>query len=229
MTAGEARRKPAWGRILAVLLVTAGLAAAWRYTPLSELVTPDRISGGARAIREVKWAPIVVIVAYTPAAFLMFPRPLLTLLTVIAFGPWLGFAYGMTGIIAAAVATYYAGRALPRKTVEHLAGTRLEKISRGLRRHGLMAVLALRIIPAAPFAIEGMMAGALRVKLWHYVVGTFVGMLPGVLTTTVFGDQIAIALEDASKINYWLVGGVVAAFIVLTWLVRRWFEEKKDD
>jgi uncharacterized membrane protein YdjX (TVP38/TMEM64 family) len=83
-----------------------------RYTPLSELITPERIIGWARAIREMRWAPIIVIAAYTPAAFLMFPRPLLTLLTVIAFGPWHGFAYGMTGIIAAALATYYAGRAL---------------------------------------------------------------------------------------------------------------------
>jgi uncharacterized membrane protein YdjX (TVP38/TMEM64 family) len=97
-----------------------------------------------------------------------------------------------------------------------------------LHKHGFIAVLALRIILAAPFAIEGMMAGALRIKLWHYVVGTFVGMLPGVLTTTVFGDQIATALEDASKINYCLVGGVSAVFIVLTWFVRRWFRKQKD-
>jgi len=229
MTTKQARGKPAWGRILGAILVAAALAAAWRYTPLSELVTPERISGWARAIREIRWAPIVVIAAYTPAAFLMFPRPLLTLLTVIAFGPWLGFGYGMTGIIAAALATYYAGRALPRNTVERVAGKNLEKISHGLHKHGFIAVLALRIIPAAPFAIEGMIAGALRIKLWHYVLGTFVGMLPGVLTTTVFGDQIALALEDASKINYWLIGGVVAVFIVLTWFVRRWFAKQKDD
>jgi phospholipase D1/2 len=116
------RRQPAWGKILLVALATAALAAAWRFTPLSEFVTAERIVGLARAVRGMTWAPLVVIAIYTPAAFLMFPRPLLTLLTVIAFGPWLGFVYGMTGILVAALATYYAGRLLPRGTVKRLAG-----------------------------------------------------------------------------------------------------------
>jgi phospholipase D1/2 len=74
------------------------LAAAWRYTPLSELVTPERIIAWAKAVRGTWWAPIAVVLIYTPSAFVLFPRPLLTLLTVIAFGPWLGFIYGMAGI-----------------------------------------------------------------------------------------------------------------------------------
>jgi hypothetical protein len=48
-------------------------------------------------------------------------------------------------------------------------------------------------------------------------------MLPGTLTTTVFGNQIQTALEDPSRINYWLVGVVVLFFVVLTLVVRRWF------
>jgi len=41
-------------------------------------------------------------------------------LTVIAFGPWLGFAYGMTGLLVSAYATYYAGRLLKPRTVSRL-------------------------------------------------------------------------------------------------------------
>lgn len=54
--------------------------------------------------------------------------------------------------------------------------------------------------------VLGALAGAARIKLWHYIAGTFLGMLPGVLATTIFGDQIATALEDVSKINYGLLG-----------------------
>ena len=32
----------------------------------------------------------------------LFPRALITLFGVIAFGPWLGFAYAMSGILLAA-------------------------------------------------------------------------------------------------------------------------------
>ena len=222
------RRRPAWGKLAIIVLACAALAAAWRYTPLAEFITAQRIMGWARAVREVEWAPLAVIALYTPAAFVLFPRPVLTLLTVIAFGPWLGFAYGMAGILVAALATYYAGRILSRETVKRLAGDKLDEMSKKLRSHGLAAVTAVRLVPAAPFAIEGIIAGALRLKLWHYTLGTFLGMLPGVLATSVFGGQIAAALEDPSQINWWIVAGVVAAFVVFTYFVRRWFSKQES-
>ncbi len=217
------RRSPAWGKLLAIVVVVAAAAAAWRYTPLSEYITAQRVTGWARAIRGWSWAPLVVILLYTPAAFVMFPRPVLTLLTVIAFGPWLGFAYGMAGIILSALATYYAGRLLPDKTVQRLAGDKLDGVVKALKRHGLMAMLAVRIIPVAPFAVEGIIAGAVSIRVWEYTLGTFLGMLPGVLATSVFGGQLAAALEDPSTINWWIVAAVIAAMIALTWYVKRWF------
>ena len=219
----KGRRSPAWGKLLAIVVVIAALAAAWRYTPLSEYITAERITGWARAIRGWTWAPLVVMFLYTPAAFVMFPRPVLTLLTVIAFGPWLGFAYGMAGIIGSALATYYVGRLLPEKTLQRLAGDKLDDVIKALRRRGLMAMLAVRIIPVAPFAVEGFIAGAVPIKVWEYTLGTFLGMLPGVLATSVFGGQLTAALEDPSTINWWIVGAVILAMVALTWYVRRWF------
>lgn len=208
------------------MLACAALAAAWRYTPLSEFITAERIIGWARAVRETPWAPLVVMLIYTPAAFVMFPRPLLTLLTVIAFGPWLGFAYGMAGILLSALATYYAGRSMRTATVAKLAGDEFDHLRKVLREHGLLAMSAMRIVPAAPFVLEGILAGAMRIKLWHYMLGTLIGMTPGVLATSVFGEQLTRALRDPSTINWWLVAGVVLAFALLTWLVRRWYAKR---
>ena len=216
-------RRPAWGKIIAFLVFCIALAAAWRYTPLSELVTPGRMTAWARGVREYPWAPVIVILAYIPTAFLMFPRPLLTLLTVIAFGPWLGFTYGMVGIVVSALATYYAGRVLKKETVRRLAGRYYEGASKALRRHGLAAMTAMRIVPAAPFAVEGILAGAMRVKVWHFALGTVIGTLPGVLATSVFGHQIAAALEDPSLINWWIVAAVILAFAGMMWYFKRKF------
>src|SRR4051812_14830720 len=104
--AGRKRpRHPAWGKIALIALLMAGLAAAWRFTPLAEFLAPHRITGWARALRQVAWAPLIVVFAYTPAALLMFPRPLLTLVAVIAFGAWLGMAYSIAGVMVAAFAS----------------------------------------------------------------------------------------------------------------------------
>ena len=224
LTASSAHRLgPAWGKIALIVATIAGLAAAWRYTPLSQYVTPERIMAWAESVGSVPWAPVVVMLAYTPACFVMFPRPLITLFAVIAFGPVLGFAYSILGILGAALATYFAGRALPADTVRHIVGDKLNDLTVVLRRRGLLACFAMRIVPAAPFVVEGIAAGAVRIKLWHYSLGTVLGMTPGTLTTSVFGDQIQTALEDPSRINYWLIAGVLALFAVMILIVRRWF------
>src|SRR5439155_11043312 len=181
-----------------------------------EFVTAERIIAWARAVRGMPWAPVVVVLIYTPAAFVMFPRPLLPLATVVAFGPWLGLVYGMAGILLSALATYYAGCITPPKTVERLAGGKFDHLRKVLRQHGLAAMTAIRILPVAPFALESILAGAMRIKLWHYMLGTFIGMTPGVLATSVFGDQLTRALEDPSTINWWLMAAVLIAMAALT-------------
>ncbi len=218
-----ARRGPAWGKIALIAIVLTALTLAWRYTPLSEYVNAERIMAWAQRVGDVPWAPLVVMFAYTPACFVMFPRPLITLFAVIAFGPVAGFVYSILGILTAALVTYFAGRALPSGTVRNIVGDKLNDMTEVLRRRGLLACFAMRIVPAAPFAVEGIAAGAVRIKLWHFSLGTVLGMAPGTLTTSVFGDQIQTALEDPSRINYWLIGGVVLFFAVLILIVRRWF------
>jgi uncharacterized membrane protein YdjX (TVP38/TMEM64 family) len=217
---------PAWGKLVFIALAVLALALIWRYTPLAGIITPERVIEWARSVGLIWWAPLAVIAAYSPASFVMFPRPLITLFAVIAFGPWLGFVTAMTGIVGAALSTYYAGRVLPARTIRHLAGEKVDRMSAVLRRRGLVAIFAVRIIPVAPFFIEGMIAGAVRIKLWHYVVGTVLGMAPGTLTTTVFGDFFATAIEDPSRVNYWLLAGVALFFVILIYFVRRWFAKE---
>ena len=225
--AHEAHHKPAWGKIAAIALVIAALALAWRYTPLKDIVAPDRVLAWAREVGESGWAPLALVLAYTPAAFVMFPRPLLTLFSVVAFGPVWGFIYGMAGILLASLATYYAGVVLPAGTLRRLGGAKIEPITEVLRRRGLVAMFAVRVVPVAPFVIEGMIAGAARIKVFDFTAGTFLGMLPGTVTTSVFGDQLATAMEDPSRINWWLVVGAVVLFAVMIWVVRRWFAREQ--
>lgn len=201
--------------------VIAALAAAWRFTRLSELITPAHVAHAARAVRTIGWAPLALVLAYTPAEFLMFPRAVLTLFGSIAFGAWLGAAYALAGIFIASAATYFAGHLLPDGSVRRLAGSRVERVAQVLARHGVLAVLAVRVVPVAPSGVEGVVAGAMRITLWKYLVGTMLGMAPGVLATAFFGGEVATALEDPSKVNYWLIGAVVLLFGAVTFAVGR--------
>ncbi|MGE5469803.1 MAG: VTT domain-containing protein [Bacteroidota bacterium] len=209
-------------RLAALVLFLLGLTALWRYTPLANYLHPDIVIAAAEKFATRPWAPVVIILAYTPACLIMFPRPLITLAAVVAFGPMLGTAYALAGVMLAAMATYVAGRRLPHHVVRHLTGHSLNRMSDTLRRHGLLAVTALRLVPLAPFAAEGLVAGAIHIKAWHFMLGSLLGLMPGVLTTMAFGQQIGTALQDPSKIRYELIGGLVLLMVVLTLLVRRW-------
>ena len=130
---------------------------------------------------------------------------------------------GIMGIVGSAVVTYFVGRKMRRDSVRRLAGPKLDQIVAVLKKHGLLAMTLLRLVPLAPFAVEGIVAGAVRLKLWHLAVGTAIGMLPGTLATTIFGDQLETALSGSGSINWWVVGGVLALLLAGAVAVKRWF------
>ena len=216
------RALPLWSTVAAVALAVAALTAAWRYTPLAAWVNAENVIDWVDSFARTWWAPLAIVLAYTPASVVMFPRPVITLAAVVAFGPWLGFGYAMSGILLAALAGYVVGQHAGRDMLRRLSGRKLNRLSKALRQRGILAVTAVRLVPIAPFVIESLVAGAVHIRLWHFMLGTFLGMLPGVLTATVFGDQLEAALRDPATINYGLVAGVVIVFAVLTLVVRKW-------
>ena len=220
------RHGPAWGKIAAIAVALALLAAAWRWTPLADLFTAERILDWARVARGTWWAPLAVIAAYVLAALVLFPRPLVTLATIIAFGTWLGIAYAIAGVLSAALVTYYAGRFLKRSTVRRFAGDRIEAAAKPLREHGIVAVFAANMVPTPPFAVQNMIAGALRIPIVHFLAGTALSLVPPVLAWTMFGAQINQALADASQVSWGLVGAALVVLAGFGYLARRWVRTK---
>ena len=186
-----------------------GLAAAWRYTPLAEMISAQRLTEWAGLARQSRWAPIVLILAYIPAAFVLFPRPLLTLVAVLAFGPLLGFTYGMLGVLAAALVTYYVGRSLRYQTVRRVLGERLDDAKEIFRGQTVLAVFAVNMVPVPPFGVQGIMA-------------TLLAVLPGALLAMTFGHQLSAALEDPTKTSYAVIGAAVLLFAAFVYFGRRW-------
>ncbi|HZZ94834.1 MAG TPA: VTT domain-containing protein [Usitatibacter sp.] len=197
------------------------LALVWTRTPLASWVTLERAAAWADWFTGRWWAPILVVAAYTPAAVLMFPRWIITIAAVMAFGPWRGFALGTAGMVIAAILTFLPGRIIGRERVQRFTGPRLRRIAHFLHRRGLLAVMMVRIVPVAPFPVVNLAMGALRVPLRHFVLGTLVGIMPGMLAATVLSDQLAAALEEPSSINAWAVAAGVLIIGMLAFFAQR--------
>jgi phospholipase D1/2 len=215
--------------ILAIALALTGvLTLVWRHTALADVVAPDNVVAWVQQVSQSWWAPLVILLAYTPAMVVMFPRPLITLAAVVAYGPYVGGALAMTGIEIASTVGFFAGRVMKEDTLHRLAGPNFEHVARFLKRRGLFATFMVRVLPVAPFVVVSAVAGALRLRLLHLIGGTFLGMFPGMFGTTILGDQVADALSTGN-INWWIVGAVVVALATLAFFARRWMQrlEKK--
>jgi uncharacterized membrane protein YdjX (TVP38/TMEM64 family) len=211
------------------ILAAAGLALAWRYTPLAEIVTPDSTIAFAQSLSHYWWAPIVLVLSYTPATVVMFPRWLITLAAVAIFGPWPALAYAELGVLLAALGGYVAGNLVGIDTTRRMAGPHLGRVRRLLRRRGLLAVTIVRLVPAAPFIVVNVVMGALRIPLHHYLLGTVLGMLPGMLATTVLGDQLTDALSAPTAANVSIAAAAVLAIAMIAFAGQHWLRHADDD
>jgi phospholipase D1/2 len=204
------------------LLVLVALAAAWRWTPLGSWLDVATLVEGVRPLRDHPVTPVLVIGAYAVGGLVVAPITMLIIATGMAFGPLLGFTYALVGCLVSAALTFSIGSLVGRETMRRLAGRHVSRLSHRLARHGLTAILIVRILPVAPFTIVNIMAGASEVRFRDFILGTFLGMLPGLLAMTLFGDRLQSAIQDPKAESFMiLVALVVALVLVMTWLRRR--------
>ena len=91
---------------------------------------------------------------------------------------------------------------------------------------GVLAVVVLRLVPVAPFTLVNLVAGATHLRARDFLLGTALGMTPGILAVTVFSDRLAVALWHPSGTALALLAAAAAliaagAFVLYRWLARR--------
>ena len=99
------------------------------------------------------WAPLIAFVAYVAGGLVMFPVTVLIALTAMALGPLTGFLCAAVGSAASATVTYQIGAIAGRRGLRRLVGRRLNTVSRALGKRGILSVVALRLVPMAPFTV----------------------------------------------------------------------------
>lgn len=221
----EEERRPALGRVVFVAvaaLLLGGLALAWHWTPLHDYLDIATVTRFGERLQRNSFAPLLVVGCYVLAGLLVMPVMVVIAVTGIVFGPWLGALYALAGSLASAAVTYGIGRAVGRDLVRRLAGRRINRLNRQLGRRGLLTVVVLRLVPVAPFSVVNVVAGASQIRLRHFLLGTLIGMTPGILLTVAFVDSIVAALRRPSLHSIALVAAVVAVVSAASWILQRW-------
>lgn len=174
-------------RLVVPALILVALAAAWIVTPLREVARPERLLGWAETLRQLPLAMVTVPAVFVLLGLVLFPVSVLRAVTVVVFGPVLGPLYAVTGAVLSGLVGYALGHRLGAKAVDDLAGPRARRIRERLGRAGALSIAAVRLIPLGPFTLVNAVAGAARVRLRDFTLGTFLGMTPGALWWAVVG------------------------------------------
>lgn len=208
MGPARARRLPGTVKAAAVFSLVVAVVLAWRFTPLSGLADIEHVrevlvgSGPARA-------PLVVLILFVVAGLLAVPVMLLIAATAMVFGLWLGLLYSGAGLLVGATVGFAIGATLGQKPFIGLLGPRLDKVRRAVTRRGLLAVAIIRVLPVAPFAVINLLAGASGVRFLDFIGGTALGLAPGLVAMSAFGEQLLAVVREPTP------GHVAAAAAVL--------------
>lgn len=128
----------------------------------------------------------------------------LTLGSGYLFGVTVGTVAVSISSTAAAVAAFLIARYGLRSWISKLAGQypRFRAMDRAIGREGFKFVFLLRLSPLLPFSISNYLYGLTSVRLREYVLGSWLGMLPGTIAYVSAGAAVNALTEiNASKGN----------------------------
>jgi phospholipase D1/2 len=168
-----------------------------------------------------------VLLIYPLASVLLIPVNLLIAVTAAAFGGVVGFGYALAGALLAGSVTFALGRRLGRRPVRRFAGRRVNAVRRRLTRHGLWAMTLLRLLPVAPFTVVNLVAGASELRYRDFLLGSAIGMLPGIALLAVFGDWLGDWLRRPDGANLAVLVAVALAVITLALLLGWWARRRQ--
>ncbi len=193
-------------RLVVLLLVLSWMAVATATFGL------DRMGSWLQTAAESRWGPAAFIALYVVLVVLLFPGSLGTAAAGAVFGMWVGGAAALVGATIGALLAFVIARRVGRPGAESLLGGPLRGVDIWLTEKGFVAILILRLLPVVPFNGLNYAAGLSGLRLSHYVSGTFLGMIPGVVVVAMVADQAddPTSLGFAAAIGTALVGFVLS-------------------
>ncbi len=170
------------------------------------------------------WALPAAVGAFAALAFLGVPQFVLIAAAVVAFGPWLGFAYSWIGTMVSALVGFGLGRAFGTRMVRDLNSPGVERFTVLVARNGFAASVAVRLLPFAPFVVVNMAAGATAIGAADFAAGTGLGIVPKIALTAFAGGSLARAIRGGGPEPIALLALALSLWLAVGLLAQRWLK-----
>jgi uncharacterized membrane protein YdjX (TVP38/TMEM64 family) len=180
------------------------------------------------------WGPVIFIGIYVVATVFFIPGSVLTLGAGALFGVALGSACVSISATLGATAAFLVGRYLARDAIARKVekNQRFAVIDRAVAQEGWKIVLLTRLSPVFPFTLLNYAFGLTRIRLTHYVLASWMGMIPGTVMYVYLGSLVRVGAGHRQRTaGEWVVYGVgllatAAVTVFVTRLARKALAEK---
>jgi uncharacterized membrane protein YdjX (TVP38/TMEM64 family) len=129
------------------------------------------------------------------------------------------------GSVSGATAAFVLGRTIARDwvAVKVQGNRKFRAIDEAVAAQGLKMVFLIRLVPIFPFNLLNYAFGLTKVRLWHYVLGSWIGMLPVTIVYVYLGSVAGFAAAGGERtVAEWILLGVgLVALVVVVALVTR--------
>jgi len=175
------------------------------------------------------WGPVIFIGIYIVSAVLLIPGSVLTLGAGAVFGLLKGIVIVSLASTSAATVAFLIGRHLARNVVARKieGNEKFAAIDRAVAAEGWKIVLLTRLSPVFPFTLLNYAFGLTRVKLAHYILASWIGMLPGTAMYVYLGSLANVgAGQHTRTLGEWALYAVgllatVAVSVFVTRIARK--------
>jgi uncharacterized membrane protein YdjX (TVP38/TMEM64 family) len=199
-------RAPAWLRLLPLALIAALFVALIASGALKALSLASLERHREELTGFVTLHPIASVAAFFGVYLLVViacaPGPaVLTVASGFLFGPLLGGSVTLVALVSGGSIVFLACRTAFGDWAAHRAGPIIARIEAGFARNALAYLLALRLMPVAPFFAVNLAAGLARVRLGAFVLATVVGSAPSAFIFASLGAGLSGLFKRHAKLG----------------------------
>lgn len=218
-----------WKWLLYLLIAAAAIGAA------SYFHVQDLLKQGLDWVAQLgTWGPVIFIGLYIVATVLFIPGSVLTLGAGAVFGVVGGSIYVSIASTLGATCAFLVGRYLARDAIARKieGNDRFAALDKAVAGEGWKIVGLTRLSPVFPFTLLNYVFGLTRVKLGHYMLASWIGMMPGTIMYVYLGSLAQAATGDRVRTTgEWVLYGVgllatVAVTVVVTRLAKKALAKK---
>src|SRR5229473_3327587 len=171
------------------------------------------------------WGPVIFVGLYVVATVLFIPGSVLTLGAGAVFGVALGSVCVSISATLGATAAFLVGRYLARDAIARKIekNEKFAAIDHAVADEGWKIVFLTRLSPVFPFTLLNYAFGLTRVRLGHYVLASWIGMMPGTVMYVYLGSLVNVGAGHRQRTaGEWALYGVglLATTIVTVFVTR---------